>query len=169
MKLHGILGNPEFWLLVSFILFFVLFGRRIWSAIARILDARAQAVRTELAEAARLRAEAERMQQEATRALEAARAESADILARSRAEAENVAAHARTEAETAARRRERLAADRIAAAEKAAIAEIQSLAAEFAVEGARRVLSSGLGEDTGTRLIEDSIARVPQAFRAERA
>ena len=59
MKLFA---DPEFWVLVSFVVFFVLFGRRLWAAVTGMLDGRAAAIRAELDEAQRLRREAEAMQ-----------------------------------------------------------------------------------------------------------
>ncbi len=54
-------GEPRNWVVIAFILFFVLFGKKLWSALAAMLDARAAAVKAELEEAARLRREAEAM------------------------------------------------------------------------------------------------------------
>jgi F0F1-type ATP synthase membrane subunit b/b' len=64
--------NPEFWVLVAFLIFFGLFGTRLWSTITGMLDARAASVRTELEEAAKLRAEAEQMLKDAQAEREAA-------------------------------------------------------------------------------------------------
>ena len=52
-------AEPRNWVVLAFILFFVLFGKKLWSALAAMLDARAAAVKAELEEAARLRREAE--------------------------------------------------------------------------------------------------------------
>ena len=116
--MNSMLHNPEFWVLVSFVIFFGLFGQRLWATLAGMLDARAATVRTELGEAAKLRAEAEQMLREAQQAREAALAEARDVLERSRVEAARVARDAHAEAEASAKRRERQALDRIAAAEK---------------------------------------------------
>ncbi len=83
----SILHVPEFWVLVSFCIFFALFGGKLWAAIAGMLDGRANAIRAELAEAQRLREEAEAMLAEAERARTEAIAEAGEVLARSKAEA----------------------------------------------------------------------------------
>ena len=49
------------WVSIAVVLFFVLFGRKLWAALTGMLDGHAEVVRTELAEAARLRREAEAM------------------------------------------------------------------------------------------------------------
>jgi F-type H+-transporting ATPase subunit b len=163
--MHSILHDPEFWVLVSFVIFFAVFGTRLWSAVSGMLDARANAVRAELAEAQRLREEAEAMLADAQRARTEAMAEAGEILARSQVEAARLQEAALADAEAAGKRREKLALDRIAAAEKAALTEVRQTAAEIATRAAERVLSEDLG-GTDERLIDQAIADLPRALRA---
>jgi len=53
--------DPKFWVAVSVVIFVLLVGRMAWGKITEALDGRAARVRAELDEAARLRAEAERL------------------------------------------------------------------------------------------------------------
>ena len=161
----SILHVPEFWVLVSFCIFFALFGGKLWAAIAGMLDGRANAIRAELAEAQRLREEAEAMLAEAERARTEAIAEAGEVLARSKAEAARLTTAALAEAEAAGKRREKLALDRIAAAEKAAITEVRQTAADIATRAAEQVLSHGLDE-TDQRLVDQAISDLPMALRA---
>jgi F-type H+-transporting ATPase subunit b len=163
---HGLLHNPEFWVLVSFVIFFVLFGSRLWAALTGLLDARTVAIRTELAEAQRLRQEAATMLADATRARDETLAEAKDVLARSQAEAARLAEAASAEAQAAAARRERMAMDRITAAEKAAVAEVQNAAAEVAIKAAERVMAQGLGGQAEADILDRAIASLPKALRA---
>jgi F-type H+-transporting ATPase subunit b len=160
------LHNPEFWVLVSFVTFIVLFGGKLWAAIAGALDGRTAAIRAELDEAQRLRREAETMLADATRAREEALAEAKQVLERSRIEAAHVAEAAAADAEASAKRRERVALDRIAAAEKAALAEVRQTAADIATSAARRVIAEGLGEERQTAILDQAIADLPRALRA---
>jgi F-type H+-transporting ATPase subunit b len=163
--MHHLLHDPEFWVLVSFVIFFAVFGGRLWSAVAGMLDGRANAIRAELAEAQRLRTEAEGMLAEAQRARTAALAEATDLLARSHVEAARLQEAAIAEADAAGKRREKLALDRISAAEKAALTEVRRMAADVATRAAEQVLSEGLG-DNEQRLIDQAIADLPRALRA---
>jgi F-type H+-transporting ATPase subunit b len=158
--------NPEFWVLVAFLIFFGLFGMRLWRVIAGLLDGRAAAIRAELDEAAALRAEAEQMLRDAGVARDAALAEAQEVLERSHAEAARVTRDAQAEAEAAAKRRERMALDRIAAAEKAVVTEIRDLAAGLAAGAAREVIAKSLGPDEDAALVDDAIASLPKALRA---
>jgi F-type H+-transporting ATPase subunit b len=146
----------------------VLFGRRLWSVLAQMLDDRAAKVRTELDEAARLRQEAEAMLRDAeTRRTEALR-EAQALIEGAKAEAERVAAAAGAEAEASARRREQMAMDRIAAAEKAAVDEVRLTAVEVATTAARQVIAEGLSADADSRLIDHAITQLPSALAGRR-
>ena len=160
------LMNPEIYVLAAFLIFFGLFGRVIWRALAAMLDSHASAIRVELDEAAKLRAEAEQMLRDAQAARAAALDEARDVLTRSRAEAASVTQAAYAEAEAQARRRERLALDRIAAAEKAVITEIQQTAADVAVQAARAVIADTLTPADDAAIVDHAIAALPQALRA---
>jgi F-type H+-transporting ATPase subunit b len=160
------LMNPEFWVLTAFLIFFGLFGGKIWGALAGMLDSRAESIRIELEEAANLRAEAEQMLRDAHDARQSALEEARDIVARSRAEAARIAEAAAAEAEALARRRERTALDRIAAAEKAALTEVRQTAAEVATTAARAVIAGTLTGDEDAVLVDHAISGLPQALRA---
>ncbi len=162
-------SNPRTWVGLAFILFVVLFGRRIWQALAGMLDARTASVRASLDEAARLRQEAEGMLRDAEWRRKAAREEAQRLLEGAKAQAANVAATATAEAETSGRRREQMALDRIAAAEKAAIDEVRLHAADIATAAARQVLAQGLTADADGRLIDHAISQLPSALSARRA
>ena len=144
MHAEPFFADPRNWVAAAFIIFFLLFGTRIWKVVAAMLDARADAVRAELAVAQRLREEAEAMLADATRRRESALAEAEALLAGAKDEAARLAVAAQDEAMAAAERRERMAMDRIAAAEKAAVDEVRLAAAEIAGMAAERVIRQEL-------------------------
>ncbi len=65
MEAAGFWTESRTWVAVAFFLFFIIFGKKLWQAVAGMLDSRAEAVRRELAEATQLREEAEQMLTEA--------------------------------------------------------------------------------------------------------
>jgi F-type H+-transporting ATPase subunit b len=168
MQEPGFFAEPRNWVLIAFVLFFVLFGRKLWSALAAMLDDRAARVRTELDEAARLRQEAEAMLREAEARRAEALREAQALIDGAKAEAGRVAAAAAADAEAAARRREQMAMDRIAAAEKAAVDEVRLTAAEVATVAARQVIAEGLSADADSRLIDHAISQLPSALASRR-
>lgn len=158
---HGV-----FWVAVAFVIFFVVFGRMIWRALATMLDARAAAIRQELEEAARLRSEAQDMLRDAEKRREEALAAARQLLESAQAEAARLAAATRAEAEAAAHRRERMALDRIAAAEKAALNDVRIAAIEVAASAAQQVLAQGLDQQGDEALVDRAITGLPAALRA---
>lgn len=164
----GFFAEPRNWVLIAFVLFFVLFGRKLWSALAGMLDDRAARVRTELDEAARLRQEAEAMLRDAEARRAEALRDAQALIEGAKAEAGRVAAAAAADAEQAARRREQMAMDRIAAAEKAAVDEVRLTAAEVATVAARQVIAEGLSADADARLIDHAISELPSALASRR-
>jgi F-type H+-transporting ATPase subunit b len=168
MEEPGFFGEPRNWVLIAFILFFLIFGRKLWAALAGMLDDRAAKVRAELDEAARLRQEAEAMLRDAEKQREEALRDAQALIAGAKTEAERVAAAAAAEAETAAKRREQMAMDRIASAEKAAVDEVRLTAVEVATSAARQVIGEGLTADADGRLIDHAIAQLPSALASRR-
>src|SRR5215475_1716150 len=98
----GFFAEPRNWVIIAFILFFAIFGRMLWSALAQMLDDRAARVRAELDEAARLRREAEAMLRDAEARRTEALREAQALIAGAKAEAERVAAAAAADAEASA-------------------------------------------------------------------
>lgn len=158
--------DPKFWVAVSFVLFFVLFGGKVFSALMGALDKRAEGIRAQLDEAAKLRAEAETMLKAAEAERATALKEAEELLTRAKAEAERVAAAAQAEAEAAAGRRERMAMDRIAAAEAGAVAEVRQAAAEIASAATRSLLAETIDAATDATLIEKGVSELGRALRA---
>lgn len=164
----GFFAEPRNWVVLAFIVFFVLFGRKLWAALAGILDAHTAEIRDELDEAARLRREAEAMLQAAQASRDAALAEAKALIEGARAEAARVSKAAAEEAEAAAHRREQMAMDRIAAAEKAAVDEVRLAAADVATIAARQVIAEGLTAEADGKLIDQSIGQLPAALASRR-
>jgi F-type H+-transporting ATPase subunit b len=165
----GFFAEPRNWVVIAFFLFFILFGKKLWGALAGMLDARAASVRAELDEAARLKSEAQAMLKEAEAARVKAEADAKRLIDGAAAEAARVAEASRAETEAAARRREQMAVDRIAAAQKQAVDDVRSAAAEVATIAARQVIAEGLSPESSAALIDQAIAQLPAALATRRA
>ncbi len=170
MKHHeSFFANPRTWVAIAFIIFFVLFGRKMWAALAAMLDKRTSDIRAELDEAARLRREAEAMLADARNRREQALADAKTLLDSARAEAGRVADQAHADAEASGRRREKLAHDRISAAEKAAVTDVRLAAADLAARAAEQVIAATLSQEGDAPLIDSAIAGLPSALGSRRA
>jgi len=169
MHHESLFGEPRNWVVLAFFLFFILFGKKLWGALAGMLDTRATAVKAELDEASRLRREAEAMLRDAEKQRADALSEAKALIEGARAEAGRVSAAAAVEAEASAKRREQMAIDRISAAEKAAVDDVRLAAVDVATTATRQVLAEGLTADADAKLIDQAIAQLPAALGARRA
>lgn len=131
------------WVGLAFLAFVVILWRvGAFRMIVSSLDARADKVRADLAEAAALRAEAEAMKAKAAADAAQAEADARAMLANAEAEAQRIVARAAVDAEEAIARRTRLAEDRIAAEVRAAETELRARAADITVAAARAILEA---------------------------
>ena len=162
--MHGFFGEPRTWVAIAFVIFFVVFGARIWKALATMLDAHAARIRQDLDEAARLRQEAEAMLTDARKRREQALGEARSLIEAAHGEALRLSEQARVDAEAAGRRREQMAHDRIAAAEKAAVNEVRQTAASIAARAAQEVIAATLSAEADAHLIDRAIAGLPAAL-----
>jgi F-type H+-transporting ATPase subunit b len=159
-------SDPRSFVALAFVIFFVIFGRKIWGVLTGMLDKHAAEVRAELAEAQRLRQEAEAMLRTANQQRAEAIADAQALLIGAKGEAIRLAAAAGAEAEASAKRRERMAMDRIAAAEKAAIDDVRMIAADIATTAARDIIRDGLSAEADAALVDRAITGLPAALRA---
>ena len=169
MHAGSLLTDPRFWVAIAFTLFFLIFGRKMFAPLMTLLDNRGLAIKRELEEAGRLRQEAEAMLADAQARREAALRDAQAMLDSARAEAQRASEAARAEAATSADRRERMAMDRIAAAEKAAVSEVRQAAADLAGRAAERILTESFSAEADATLIDRAIQGLPAALASRRA
>lgn len=139
----------------------VVIGMVIWrvpAAITRMLDARIAGVKSQLDEAARLRAEAETLRAEYEARAKSAEADAATMRAHARQEANAIIAKAKADAEQLMDRRAKMAEDRITAAEQSAVAEVRARAADAAARAAASLIAERHGADADRAMIDQSIA-----------
>jgi F-type H+-transporting ATPase subunit b len=158
--LHG-----SFWVLVAVVIFALVAGRQISRVIAAMLDERGASVSAALAEAAQLKTEAEAMLADARKRQAQAEEDAKSILATAHVEAASLAASLAAEAEASAKRREKMAIERIAAAEASAVAEIRATAIDIATAASTALLADTFGTEADAPLLDKAIAAAPAALR----
>ena len=160
-----LLQDPEFWVVLAVLIFVIGVWKPARRAILGGLDARATRIRDELDAAQRLREEAERALAAYRQQQRQAAAEAEAILAHAKNEAERVAAQAAHNLEEALARRQRLAEERIAQEEAKAVAEIRAVTVDVAISAARQVIIADLDDQRGAALIDVAIAALPQQLQ----
>jgi F-type H+-transporting ATPase subunit b len=134
--------SDTLWVAVGFLIFIgivVYYGGH--TAIISGIDARAARIRAELAEAERLRKEAEELLASFKAKQAQAEKDAADIVAAAKAEAERSKAEAAAKLDDFVKRRTKQAEMKIAQAEAQASAEVRAAAADLAAAVAGKVLA----------------------------
>jgi F-type H+-transporting ATPase subunit b len=156
-----ILRDPEFWVLVAFLIVVIGGFFKVGPMIGKSLDERAQRIKTELDEAQRLREDAERALAEYQRKQRDALKDAEDIIAHAKAEAERIGRQAAIDLDAMLERRTKQAEEKIAQEEAKAIADVRNTAIDIAIAAARQIIIEQLDAKTGGALIDSAIAALP--------
>jgi F-type H+-transporting ATPase subunit b len=151
--------DAEFFVALGFILFVMVLGYLgVHKTLGGALDGRIAKIKDELAEAARLRAEAQALMQSFAAKTAEAEAQAAGIIAQAKAEAEAIARETQIRLEEYVTRRTKQAQDKIAQAEAQATADVRSAAADAAVKAAETVLKTSASGAGGAGFVQQGIA-----------
>jgi F-type H+-transporting ATPase subunit b len=140
----------------------IMLWKGVPKAIAHALDKKIAGIRAQLDEASKLRAEAEALRAEYQTKAAAADGEADQILAHARAEADQILAKAKQDTELLIQRRTRMAEDKIAAAERAAIAEVRAKAADAATKAAAALIAERNDAESDKALVDKAIGALGQ-------
>lgn len=143
--------DAHFWVLVAFGIFVVLAWKQGKSAITKILDGRANAVRAELNEAKRLRQEAETLLASYGEQKQQAEIDAADIIEMAKADAKAIRAKAVEDSKALVESRQQQLLERIARAEQEAFMSIQNKIGDLVITTATQIL----GEQSETPAAND--------------
>jgi F-type H+-transporting ATPase subunit b len=150
--------DAELFVAIGFGIFLVVLG---WvgahKKVGAALDTRVNRIKGELAEAERLRTEAETLLASFEKKREEAEVEAKAIVAQARTEADMLTQEARQRLEEFVTRRTKQVEDKIAQAEAQATAEVRASAADAAVKIAEAVLRKGVA---GTDFVSAGISEV---------
>ena len=154
-------GGATFWVLIAFVIFVAFMVWKARGAVTGALDARAEAIRSEIEEAQRLREEAQSLLADYQRKQRDALQEAEGMLRVAEEEAARLRARAEEDLAAALKRREQQALDRIAQAEAAAQAEVRNTAIDLAVSATRKLLEDRLDEKKAASLVDRAIDELP--------
>ena len=148
------------WVALGFVIFIAIIWRKVGSALASLLDNRAQKIKDELSEAENLRTEAE-AELKKFRALQDEAIEDAKrFLADAHIAADRIRQTAAKKAEESIKRREAQAKAKIAAAEAAVITELRTEATSLAISVSKELFASELDAELSASMIDDSITQI---------
>lgn len=150
--------NATAWVSLAMIcVILLLLVKKVPALIGSSLDKKIDTIRAQLDEAAALRAEAEAIKAEYERKSAAATKEAADIVAHARSEADAIVERAKADASALIERRTRMAEDKIAAAERSAVAEVRAKAASAAAAAATALIADAHDASVDKALVDQTI------------
>ncbi|KRA83094.1 ATP synthase subunit B [Altererythrobacter sp. Root672] len=154
----GFVG-PGAWVSLAMLVFI---GILVWKGVPKLitggLDAKIAAIREQLDEAKKLRAEAEALRGEYAAKIANAEKDAAAMIEHAKTESEAIVAKAEADAKAVIGRRERMAEDKIAGAERAAVDEVRAKAALAATEAARGLIAAKHDADADRKLVDEAIS-----------
>ena len=157
--------DENFFVLIPTLLFIALTYKPIKKNLTQFLNGRGDKIKTELEEAAQLKAEALRLLAEQKAREKKIHEEAAQIIYHAREEVERLQNESRSQLEDTLRRREQMAFTRIATAEREAMSSVRQFASQLTLETVSRLMKEKLPQDVSQRLIEEAIDEVPSKFR----
>ncbi|WP_174802014.1 F0F1 ATP synthase subunit B [Martelella limonii] len=153
--------DATFYAFVGLILFFIVVAYfKVPGILLRSLDSRANEIRDELAEAKRLREEAQHVLADYQRKRREAEEEAKDIVAAAEREAQSIKEEARRKTEEYVERRTAFSEQKIRQAEQEAVAAVRGAAVDVAVEAARIVLDKKATPAVQSKLFSQSVDAV---------
>jgi len=154
------LTAPAWIALAMIVVIAIMIWKKVPGAIAGALDSKIALIRDQLAEAELLRKEAEALKAEYQAKSASADKDRAALLERAKHEANEIVAKAKTDAEALIERRTRMAEDKIAAEERAAIEQLRAAAAEAASRAAARLIAERHDANTDAKLVDQAIKEI---------
>ena len=153
--------NPGGWVaLAVLVVFALLIWKKVPGAVGRALDSKIELIRDQLAEAESLRKEAEALKAEYEAKSASVDKDRAALLERARHEAAEIVAKAKTDAEALIERRTRMAEDKIAAEERAAVEQLRAAAADAATKAAAKIIADRHDAATDAKLVDQAIKEI---------
>jgi F-type H+-transporting ATPase subunit b len=153
--------NAGGWIaLAMLVVIAILLRGKLHRTVADSLDSKIALIRDQLAEAESLRKEAEALKVEYEAKAASADKDREALLERARHEADEIVAKAKTDAEALVGRRTRMAEDKIAAEERAAVEQLRAAAADAAAKAAARLIAERHDAKTDEQLVNQAIGEI---------
>ena len=142
--------------LIAFILFFVLVGKKLWSALTTNLDQRKKMIENELNEAKKLREEAQAELNASLKKQKEINKQVLDIINDAKSTAKQIEADALKKSDIIIKRKEEQAKQKINNAQVEALNNIKNISAELSVKSAKVYIQNELDSKIQKALYSDS-------------
>lgn len=144
------------WVLIAFILFFILVGKRLWSTLTYSLDQRKKMIENELNEAKKLREEAQNELNASLKKQKEINKQVQDIINDAKNTAKQIEADALKKSDVIIKRKEEQAKQKINNAQIEAINNIRNISAELSIKSAKVYIQNELDNKIQKTLYSES-------------
>ena len=144
------------WVLIAFILFFILVGKKLWSTLTNSLDERKKMIESELNEAKKLREEAQAELNASLKKQKEINNQILGIIDNAKNTAKQIEADALKKSEIIIKRKEEQAKQKINNAQIDAINSIKNISAELSVKSAKLYIQNELDNNIQKTLYSES-------------
>ena len=154
------LQDPQTWVAISFLLFFLLFGKVIWKKLISFLDAKINIIRSEIKEAKELHEEAKTLLANEKKKVQDLENQVKRILEESKKVSQEMILKNKTKIEEEINKLEKEAEQKIYYLEQSAIEEIRAKISEEALKATVTCIKSNMSKQIHSALLNSTLKEV---------
>ena len=151
------LNDPQIWVAISFLLFFIMFGSLIWKKFSNFLDNRINDIREEIKVASNLHQEAKNLLSEEKKRLQGLENEINIIIEEGKLKAQNLYHESKEKINKEIIKLEKSAKEKIQYTENEAIIEMQNKISKHSIQLTEKFLKDTLSKEDHSEMISNSI------------
>ena len=151
------LNDPQIWVAVSFILFFIIFGSLLWKKLSNFLDNKINDIREEILVASNLHQEAKNLLSEEKKRLQGLDSEINIIIEEGKLKAQNLYNESKEKINKEIMKLEKSAKEKIKYIENEAVIEIQNKISKHSIKLTEKFLEETLSKEDHSEMISSSI------------
>ena len=157
-------NDPQLWVAVSFLLFFIIFGSVIWKKFSNFLDNKIKDINQEILTASNLHQEAKSLLAEEKKKLQGIDNEINIIMEEGKLKAQNLYNESKEKINKEIMKLEKSAKDKIKYLEKEAVIEIQNKISEHSIKLTEKFLEETLSKEDHAEMINNSIKELEKSL-----
>ena len=150
-------NDPQIWVAVSFLLFFIIFGSFIWKKFSNFLDNKINVISEEILVASNLHQEAKKLLSEEKKKLQGLENEINTIIEEGKLKAQNLHNESKEKANKEIVKLEKSAREKIKYLENEAVIQIQNKISEHSIKLTEKFLKENLSKEDHSEMLNSSI------------
>ena len=151
------LNDPQIWVAVSFLLFFIIFGSLLWKKFSNFLDNKINNISEEILVASNLHQEAKNLLAEEKKKLQGLDSEISIIIEEGKLKAQNLYNESKEKINKEIMKLEKSAKEKIKYLENEAVIEIQNKISKHSIKLTEKFLEETLSKEDHSEMISNSI------------